>query len=353
MTEQKKKHTWKVPIVILVVLFAAVVAVIAVNHFSAGYESLNETDRTVLSELDTYFKADSEQCIWSGYTLEGKPILAINGTFGAAYLINPTEEIRSFFAQKIAMPESSSLRVYRLSALTPQLFPMRFDGNLSTIGKTYLLFDNNVYFTKYTKEVSLEPQYSSGHYITFLCHEAFHYYMQNEWADGSRFSAKLSESDIELLTGEYDVLTQIQTELFADTPQRERLLGYAKDYALIMEQRIAANPQYMNAELSMETAEGAAQYVGIKASEAVGYDYGVMYFENAKDVSFSEVIPMLRFGKIDQSFLADRMPYETGALLCELLDALQVDGWQEQLNSQTKGAPVYLHTLISNYVSRQ
>ena len=101
----------------------------------------------------------------------------------------------------------------------------------------------------------------------------------------------------------------------------------------------------------METIEGTAQYVGIKASEIVGYDYGVMYFDNTKDVSFSDVIPALRAGQIEQSFLADRMPYETGALLCELLDALRVDGWQERLKAQTKENPVTLYSVICDYLT--
>lgn len=55
--------------------------------------------------------------------------------------------------------------------------------------------------------------------------------------------------------------------------------------------------------------------MGIKASKLVGYDYGVMYFDNQKNVSFSEVIPMVTSGVVEGSFLANRMPYETGALL--------------------------------------
>ena len=101
----------------------------------------------------------------------------------------------------------------------------------------------------------------------------------------------------------------------------------------------------------METAEGTAQYVGIKASKIVGYDYGVMYFDNTKDVSFSEVIPMLKAGGIDKSFLADRMPYETGALLCELLEALHVENWQEHLNAQTADTPVTLYSEIHEFLA--
>ncbi len=36
-------------------------------------------------------------------------------------------------------------------------------------------------------------------------------------------------------------------------------------------------------------------------------------------------------------FFADRMPYETGAILCLLMDELEVPDWQGVLNHQTKG----------------
>lgn len=350
--KHQKKHFMKYVYVLLVLLLLTAAITLAANHFSSDYDSLNAADQTILSELDLYCKANKESGIWSGYTLEDKPILAINGTFGKAYLINPKTEPRSLFAKRLAMPEDSSLQVYRLSVLAPQVFSMRFSiGNFNTIGKIYRLFDNEVYFTKYTEKASLEPQYSSMHYMTLLSHEAFHYYMQENWAGGNRFSEELSDTDIDLISSEYDVLAKIQTELAADTPSKDTLLQYAKEYAAIMEQRIAANPQYLNAELSMEAAEGTAQYVCIKASKIVGYDYGVMYFNNTKDVSFSDVIPILRSGAIEPSFLADKMPYETGSLLCQLLDALEVNSWQDSLNAQTKEQSVTLYSVIREYLA--
>ena len=81
-----------------------------------------------------------------------------------------------------------------------------------------------------------------------------------------------------------------------------------------------------------------------------GMIWGVMYFDNQKNVSFTEVIPMLRAGKIDASFLADRMPYETGAQLCLWLDAMGVPDWQQALNKQTLDAPVTLYDILKGFV---
>lgn len=56
-------------------------------------------------------------------------------------------------------------------------------------------------------------------------------------------------------------------------------------------------------------------YVGIKASAIVGYDCGVMYFDNVKNVPFSEIEPNVEAGHCAKSGLADRIPYEMGGLL--------------------------------------
>ncbi len=353
MKTNKNRHFIRAVIIVGAVLLAAA-AIVTANHFSTRYEDLNEADQKVLSELDAYFQTSSEKDVWEGYDLQDKTIVAVNGLFGPAYLINPSQQVSSVFAQKIIMPSNSSLQVYRISVLAPQVFGLRFEfGNFNTIGKTYHLFGDQVYFTKYTARKSLTPPYSTNHYITLLTHEAFHYYMQTAWPDGGRFSQSLSEADIDLIASEYEVLAKIQTELSQNSPSHTTLVQLAREYADIMAQRIAANPDYLKAEMAMETAEGTAQYVSIVASQIAGYDYGVMYFDNVKDVSFSQVIPALRAGNIQQSYLADRMPYETGALLCQLLNALNADSWQQQLNSQTKDSPVYLYTVITAYLAVQ
>ena len=55
-------------------------------------------------------------------------------------------------------------------------------------------------------------------------------------------------------------------------------------------------------------------------------------------------------GGIDKSFLADRMPYETGRLLCLLMDELDIPGWQASLNARTAEDPVTIYSIIKNRV---
>lgn len=51
--------------------------------------------------------------------------------------------------------------------------------------------------------------------------------------------------------------------------------------------------------------------------------------------------------------LADRIPYETGALLCLLMDELQIPNWQEAFNAQTTDNPVSTYSIIKNWEAEQ
>lgn len=54
----------------------------------------------------------------------------------------------------------------------------------------------------------------------------------------------------------------------------------------------------------METVEGTAEFTGIRASQVTGYDFGPMYFDNTKDVSFSDVVPFYQDGQLDEASCA-------------------------------------------------
>lgn len=350
----KKKRYKKVKIVVInILVFVAIIMFSTViwNQFYARYEELNETDRQILNELDQYCKNTKIKDIWKEFELGDKTILAMEDFFGSAYIINPTNKIHSIFAKEIKMPAESQIEVYRIVPIAPQLLQFKFDGNFNEIGKQYRIYGNDVYYTKYNEIDSVNKQFASTHYITFLNHEAFHYYMQKHWANGNIYSTDdMSKEDQELLYEEYEILGKIQKELLNKNKKQEIFLKYTREYVSIVEERLKNNPVYVKQEMDRETAEGTSTYVGIKASELVGYDYGVMYFDNVKDVPFSDLRRTVESGQFDIRYLADRIPYETGALLCFLMDQLEIPDWQEQLNGQTKQKQITLYSIIRNYV---
>lgn len=352
---QKKTRGFFIALIIVLSLCVIVFLVsITKNQLNGEFEKLNETDQAILTEYHTLCDSLVEDDIWDGYNLEEKPILALAGSFGGGYLINPTEPISSIFAKEISLPDNWNIKVYRLSAVTPGLMQFLLEGDFNTIDKTYSVFDNQVYFTKYDDTYSVNEKWSNLHFVTYLTHESFHYYMQKNWPTGARFSADgLTDEDLSLLKEEYQVLAEIQEQLLSEAPDQETLQRCAADYVDIMNRRLAANEDYVKKELEMEAVEGTATYVSIHASRRVGYDYGVMYFSNQKNVSFNDIIPQYQAGNLDISYLANRIPYETGALLCLLMDELRIPDWQSAFNEQTSEEPVCAYSIIKDWVEER
>ena len=209
--------------------------------------------------------------------------------------------------------------------------------------------DNDIYFVKYDEEKSFEKVYQSDHFAPFLTHESFHYYMQNNWKNYDRPNEQLDDDGMQLFVKQYEILDSI-SEAIKNSSNKEELKNYARQYVDVMEKRIKNNEGYVMSELAHETAEGTAQYLSIKAANVIGYDLGVMYFDNVKNVPFSDVFNQINAGNLGVEFLANRMPYETGAQLCLLFDELQIPNWQDKLNSQTLENPIYLYDILKEYV---
>lgn len=125
------------------------------------------------------------------------------------------------------------------------------------------------------------------------------------------------------LEDEYHILNSMQSQLILENPDKNALEQAVRDYVDIMDKRLAVNNEYVQQELEIETDEGTANYVGIQQYQA---------------------------GNIDKSSLANRVPYETVALLCLVMDEIGVDDWQDSLNSQTKDNYVTLYSILKEWV---
>ena len=115
----------------------------------------------------------------------------------------------------------------------------------------------------------------------------------------------------------------MQSQLILENPDKNAHEQAVRDDVDIMYKRLAANNEYVQQELEIETDEGTATYVGIQQYQA---------------------------GNIDKSYLANRVPSETGALLCLVMDEIGVDDWQDSLNSQTKDNYVTLYSILKEWV---
>lgn len=360
MTHKKFKKR-NILFIALLLLFVLYFGRVACNFRNTTYGSLNHTDQTILSELNTLMSCNTSSVLWKDYNLSQKTILALNGQFGKGYLINPTGEIHSIFARKIQMPKGYSINVYRISPLAPSLLQFVTAANFNTLHKTYLVYHNPVYFTKYD-DTSVTAKHNSSHYLSFLTHEAFHYYMQDDWSHSGRFRTDaLTGKNLTLLGEQYKVLQKIYDILVKKqdahtTPDKSTLQALAKEYVAVTDKRFQADASHMKEETQAETEEGVATYVDMKAAKLIGYDLQIMQFPDKNDDSkvdilpFDSIVPALQSGAGDSSIISTNIVYHSGALLCQLLDALEVPDWQDTLNHQTNEHHITLYQVLSDYV---
>lgn len=351
---KKKKKLLIVIGAVVSVLFLGLVVVIVKNKcFSLQYEQLNSTDKKMLAEYNQLYEQIETKELWTDFNLADKPVLAVSRDNLNTYLINPKEFQGNLFAQQIDLPEEFKIQsVYRVAPIVPQVLKIRLHigSNFNTIGKKYPVFGNEVYYVKYDNKKSFEMKNTSAHFAPFLAHESFHYYMQNQWKMEGKPETELSNEDMKLLEEQYRILDEIKAELQSEK-NHEKLISYAKQYVEVVSKRMENNREYVSAELIHETAEGTAQYLTIKTSKMVGYDYGTMYFDNVTNVPMADIIRQVEAGNFSTHYLYDQMPYQTGAELCILFDELNIPDWQKTLNSQTLEHPINLYDILKDYVS--
>ncbi len=350
---KKKKIVWVVLCIVISVPLLFSVGLIGKNKiFNTAYKQLNDTDQKMLAEYNELYGAFQKENLWKDFDLENKTILAVSKDNLNTYLLTPTNAPNNIFSKKIDMPDDFQLQeVYRIVPITPQVIKIRFDlvSNFNTIGESITVFKNDVYFIKYDAETSFEKINQSEHFAPFLTHESFHYYMQNNWRQYDRPNTELDNEGLQLFKNQYELLDLISEEIRSGS-SKERLINYTKQYVDIVSRRIENNEEYVLSELAHETAEGTAQYLSIKAADIVGYDFGIMYFDNVTNVPFADVFKQIEVGNLGVEFLANRMPYETGAQLCLLFDELQIPNWQEKLNAQTLDKPIGLYDVLKDYI---
>lgn len=348
MIQQKCENTFKIIITLLLIALILLVTDAFINKKISSNGTISDLDKKALEELKLVYEADSKNGdgkFWKNFMLSDHSVLLISKDSHYSYLINPEKEPISIFASKLKMQKDNKqckqkFNVYRISLLYPKLWPIKiFGGNFNTIGKTTNVMKSKVYYIKFDSD-NFNKKYSSNHLVTFLYHEAFHYFMQNNWSGGERFIGNLDKDDMDLLEEKLNLLDQAKVLINNKSRDQSELIKVAKMILSIEEKRKKSNSDYVEKENMMETIEGTATYMGIMASKAVGYDFGPMYFDNIKDVPFSDVLPTYKEGRLDQGFLRDRLPYETGAQITLLLDELDPEkNWQIYLNKQTKENP--------------
>lgn len=335
--------------IILLILALLIIVPIGFNKLiRTDYSSLNENSKQILAEYEQFYGKNPN--LWNNYNLNEKTIVVVNKNFmGDLFIINPKKEIGSLFATKIKMPDSFKIKVYRVSKNYPKRLQYTM-GNFNTKEKVYnILGEDNVFYMK-TDEDSLAPKFNSKRFVPFLAHEAFHYYMQQNWTDLTFRGMSYSDSEIALLDEEYKILDKIKDEVEKETSDKDLLDSNLKEYVSIMKKRKEnTDKEKLKAELSEETIEGTAQYVGIKSAQSIDYDLGILYFTNTNKVKFSEIVPTIKDGKVDQSIIGSHIVYDSGALLCFAMDKLDFPDWQQTIIEKNDNDVYTINDLIEDH----
>lgn len=335
-----------IPLLLFLLIFLSLVYN---KVFHTSYQDLSPKNQEFLRDYDYFYKKNPH--LWEGYALHDKTILLVDeNAFGPLYILNPKGDFKSPWAREILLPKTFQIKVFRLALSHPKRLQYIL-GNFNSKDKTYqLLGQDNLFYVKTHKD-SLAPRYKSSRFIPFLAHEAFHYYVQKDWKDETFRGLSYSWQELQLLDKEYQILDKIKEEVGKEATDKIILKTLLKDYLAVMEERSKkTDPEKLKAELIEETIEGTAQYVGIKAAKATGYDLGVLYFDNTKDVRFSDILPALEEGKIDQSLLGSHIVYASGALLCFALDQMEIPHWQQTLMEKNKTESYTLYDLVKDQV---
>lgn len=353
-SRRRPRRWWAIGVILLVVVIIAGSVHVARNTAGISAGELDPIDRCALEEYSEYAAAVEDapdSAAWLNAAATEHPTLLISRKTHFSYLINPSQEVSSPFAAPVDMGDNpAGLEVYRLDRIYPRLWPIKIaGGNFNTVGETTTVQGSDVYYLKFGED-HFDKQFSSEHFITFFAHESFHFYGQARWALDSRVFGELSPHGVELLDERMRLLDSVR-DAGAD---QARLRELATELLALEKERLAADPDYVSQEHWMETVEGTATCLGIMASRVVGYDFGPMYFDNTKEARFTDVVPFLESGQIDNDFLRNRLPYEAGAQLCLLLAALAPSGeWQAFLNEQSPDSRRTLIDALGHVLSQE
>ncbi|MEG2213056.1 MAG: hypothetical protein RRY35_04075, partial [Clostridiales bacterium] len=254
-------------------------------------------------------------------------------------------------AQKIVMPADYVLQEVCLLRDVPFAIK-KLKGNFCDNDAQITLGDSQqVFCLKYNENCFNADTDPAFRFVSFLSHEAMHYYMQQNWKIDAPYVGDLTAADIQLLGLKYAILDAMRLETDKEQADKATLAALVHEYVGLGESRKQAQPVYFEAEQLQETAESAANYAALQAVKDTGGSFGVLAFAgNPGRVTFMNVFEQMAQGNYSASrFIGNWELYNTGLQLELVLDALGVSDWQQKLNAQTKDAPVVIYDLLAVY----
>ena len=341
--ECKMKKLLKVILTALVVFVGIMLVSIILNkNYHTKFESLNETDQSMLKELSTIYKnfEQSSDKLWNeDYHFEKKPLILVrsNKSQGLirkeAYAINVEQIENSIFSKEIDVPKSLHLpKVYRLNHFDVKTISTWALGNFGTLK----INNSEIFHLKYYPKMFSDPDLYFD-FSSFLLHESFHAYKQKDWlydANDAEYipDYPINKENYALMGLEFKLLDKA---MMNNNPETIKQVLY--DWTVVRNYRYKKWPQLIG-ETKTEAIEGSARYLEYRYSQLTGGNLMVLAKkEEPYHVTFMQAFDFIANGQAESPrFLERTMRYETGSALELMMDKANIP-WKEAIeDSSTK-----------------
>ncbi|MGG4443628.1 hypothetical protein [Brevibacillus fortis] len=352
----KKRN--KIALVSLVAIVGLVLVFIVMNKtVQTEFESLNETDKQMLTELSTiykHFEQSSDQLWNEEYDFRTLPLLLVHtnkdrGFFRKeAFAVNVKQFENSMFATEIKVPESFGLpKVYRVSRFDPSTISAWMPFNFATLE----MDDTEAMYYKYHPKMFSDPELYFD-FSSFLLHESFHIFKQKKWtydADGAEFidNYPVTEENYALMGLEFKLLDQAMATNDTDTIKQ-----HLREWAIVRNYRYQKWPQLVG-ETKTEAIEGSARYIEYRYSELTGGKLTVLATKEAPyHVTFRHVLDVSANGQLTPRYLVRSIRYETGSALELLMDKAAIP-WKAAVEDHPQKPGQTQYEIVKSYFNIQ
>lgn len=354
----KKKYNKTILIIttiFIMMVICLVVDIILNKTLHTKYEKFNSTDKEMFEKLSNIYGEFNENSdeLWSeNYKLNEMPMILIrtNKDKGIvrkyAYAINVGGIDKNIFAKKMTMTKDLNLpKVYRLSKFDTNMISTWFPSNFGTIN----IEEKQAFYFKYHPKMIENPDLYFD-FSSFLLHESFHVYNQENWMYDKLGNGEYIENyptnkeNYALMGVEFELLDKCMQE-----NNKSEIKRYLKQWTMIRAYRYEKWPQLIG-ETKTEAIEGTARYIEYKYSELMGGNLTVLATkEKPYHVTFTYAFDCIASGKGPKtSYLKRTMKYETGSALGLIMDNVNIK-WKKDIEDSKSERGETQYEILKKY----
>ena len=239
-------------------LFVLIIVFLIYNtfFFASDYDKLSDLDKRMLDRIDLGFDTfiENKESIWSDFDIDERPFILVkqrksNGLLNThGYVFNFDEDKLPIFAKKINLKDDFFTdNVYRIPMVSLWISKVPPVLNFHDYG--------DYFYFKYNKTY-LDDDDLAFELVTFVFHEAFHFYIQKDWP--ILFPNESIVHNDEYYDSLYKQLYSIE-EAYNAVSRAEKI-KHLRDLVVEREKLLKTQPVFKY-KLILENEEGTARYI--------------------------------------------------------------------------------------------